>query len=47
MTQADVAGRLGISRPSHAKQEAGVSLRPATIGKIAAALGITIEQLDF
>ena len=47
LTQAEVAGRLGISQPSYARQEAGESLRPATISKIAAALGITIEQLDF
>lgn len=47
LTQADVAGRLGISQPSYAKQEVSENLRPATINKIAAALGITPAQLDF
>jgi predicted transcriptional regulator len=47
LTQADVAGRLGISQPSYAKQEASESLRSASLDKIAAALGITPAQLDF
>lgn len=46
LTQAEVAGRLGISQPSYAKQENSENLRPATIAKIAAALGITEAQLD-
>jgi predicted transcriptional regulator len=47
LTQSAVAARLGISQPSYAKQEASASLRPASIKKIAAALGITVAQLDF
>ncbi|TWC71720.1 helix-turn-helix domain-containing protein [Herbaspirillum sp. SJZ099] len=47
LTQAEVAQRLGISQPAYAKQENSETLRPATIAKIAAALGITSEQLDF
>ncbi len=46
LTQQEVAERIGISQPSYAKQERGVSLRKATRLKIAAALGITIEQLS-
>lgn len=47
LTQAEVAHRLGISQPAYAKQENSKHLRAATIVKIAAALGITTEQLDF
>ncbi len=46
LTQTEMAGRLGISQPSYAKQENSENLRPTTITKIAAALGITIAQLD-
>lgn len=47
LTQAEVAERLGIAQPSYAKQEASEALRRSSIEKIAAALGITVEQLDF
>lgn len=47
LTQAEVAARLGISQPSYAKQEASDALRKSTIEKIARALGIVAEQLDF
>lgn len=47
LTQAEVAARLGISQPSYAKQEVSESLRRTSIEKIAAALGITVDQLDF
>lgn len=47
LTQAEVASRLAISQPSYAKQEGSEKLRPATVAKIAKALGITNEQLDF
>lgn len=46
LTQAEVAARLGISQPSYAKQENSDSLRRSSIEKIAAALGIKVEQLD-
>lgn len=47
LTQSEVARRLGIAQSSYAKQEASKGLRPATIKKIATALGITPAQLDF
>lgn len=47
LTQAEVAARLGISQPSYAKQENSETLRRSSIEKIATALGITVEQLDF
>jgi predicted transcriptional regulator len=47
LTQAEVAARLGIAQSSYAKQEASDALRRSTIEKIAAALGITVDQLDF
>lgn len=47
LTQAEVAKRIGITQPSYAKQEASEKLRPATIKKIAAALGISAVRLDF
>lgn len=47
LTQSEVALRLDISQPSYAKQEASDNLRPASIKKIAAALGITTAQLNF
>ena len=46
LTQADVAGRLGVSQSAYAQQEAGERLRKASRERIAAALGITAEQLN-
>jgi DNA-binding XRE family transcriptional regulator len=47
LTQAEVAERLGISQPAYAQQEGGTKLRKSSREKIAAALGIAAEQLDF
>jgi predicted transcriptional regulator len=47
LTQAEVAERLGISQPSYAEQEDCESLPRSSIDKIAAALSITFDQLDF
>lgn len=47
LTQAEVAARLGVSQPTYAKQERSCSLRWSSQEKIAAAFGITVEQLDF
>ncbi|WP_175920739.1 helix-turn-helix domain-containing protein [Burkholderia pyrrocinia] len=47
ITQAEIAERLGISQPAYAQQEASDRLRKSSLAKIAAALGITPEQLDF
>ncbi|MBV8048963.1 MAG: helix-turn-helix transcriptional regulator [Paludibacterium sp.] len=47
LTQTEVAARLGISQSAFAQQEAGGRLRKVSRVKIAAALGISLEQLDF
>ena len=47
LTQIEVSSRMGIAQPSYAKQEASDKLRKSSREKIAAALGITSEQLDF
>lgn len=47
LTQAEVAARLGISQSAYAQQEGSDKLRKASRMKIAAALGISAEQLDF
>ncbi len=47
LTQAEVAAKCGISQSAYAQMEAAENPRPATRKKIAAALGITTEQLDF
>jgi predicted transcriptional regulator len=46
LTQAEVAKRLGISQSAYAQQEVSERLRKVSREKIAAALGITQEQLD-
>lgn len=47
LTQADVAARIGISQSAYAQQERSERLRKSTREKIAAALGIQPQQLDF
>ncbi|RAA18957.1 helix-turn-helix domain-containing protein [Ralstonia pseudosolanacearum] len=47
LTQAELAGRLGISQPAYAQQESSDRLRKASRDRIAAALGILPAQLDF
>ena len=48
LTQAAVAERLGVSQAAFAQQEApGKRLRKTTLTKIARALDLTLEQLDF
>lgn len=47
LTQADMAERLGISQSAYAQQEGSDRLRKSSLEKIATALGITAEQLDF
>ncbi|WP_035067631.1 helix-turn-helix domain-containing protein [Nitratidesulfovibrio termitidis] len=47
LTQAEVASRMGITQSAYAQMEApDARLRPATRRRIAAALGIAVEQLD-
>jgi DNA-binding XRE family transcriptional regulator len=47
LTQAEMAGRLGISQSAYAQQETSERLRKSSREKIAEALGITGAQLDF
>lgn len=46
LSQAEVAGRIGITKSAYAQQEAAANPRKATREKIAAALGIAPELLD-
>ncbi|WP_416052781.1 helix-turn-helix domain-containing protein [Cupriavidus basilensis] len=45
-TQAAIAKELGISQSAYAQQENSTRLRKSSREKIAAALGISAEQLD-
>ena len=47
LTQADVAKRLGISQAAYSKMEGRKTLRKTSREKVALALGILQEQLDF
>ncbi|NYT64007.1 helix-turn-helix transcriptional regulator [Alcaligenaceae bacterium] len=47
LTQTEVASRLGISQSAYAQQENSENLRKSSLEKMAAALGISQEQLDF
>ncbi|CAN0639284.1 helix-turn-helix domain-containing protein [Burkholderia cepacia] len=47
LTRAEVARRIGISRSDYVKQEKRGKLRKSMRKKVAAALDITIAQLDF
>ena len=45
-SQAEMAERMGISRPAYAQLEAkGANLRATTVHRLAAALGVQWEQL--
>jgi transcriptional regulator with XRE-family HTH domain len=46
LTQDEVAKRMGISQPAFAQQETVAKPRKATREKIAAAFGITANQLE-
>nr|WP_220669705.1 helix-turn-helix transcriptional regulator [Paraburkholderia fungorum] len=46
LKQIEVAARLGISQPAYAQHERKERLRESSREKIAAALGITADQLD-
>ena len=46
MTQPELAKRSKVSRQTLSAICRGASCRPETAGKIAAALGVTIEQLQ-
>lgn len=47
LTQRQVAARAGITQAAYAQMETGERPRLATIKKIAKAMGITAEQLNF
>lgn len=47
LTQAEVAVRLGISQSAFAQTEAAARPRKSTLVRVADALGISLEQLDF
>jgi ribosome-binding protein aMBF1 (putative translation factor) len=48
MTQAEVAARMAISQAAFAQFEASTARpRPSTLRRVAQALGIQLEQLDF
>lgn len=47
LTQAEVAARMGITQAAFAQMESAKRPRKATLAKIAAALGLVVEQLDF
>ena len=47
LTQAEVAARAGITQAAYAQMETAAKPRATTRKKIAAALGITPEQLSF
>lgn len=47
LSQADVAKRLGVSRPAYAQmEEKGANLRTTTMHRLAAALEVRWEQLQ-
>ena len=45
LTQSEVASRIGITQASYAQMERVRQPRKATLGKVAAALGLEVEQL--
>ncbi len=47
LTQAEVAERIGVSQAAYAQMEAVKRPRKATLAKIASALGLDVEQLNF
>lgn len=47
LTQAEVAARLGVSQAAYAQTEAAARPRKVTVARVATALRIGMEQLDF
>ena len=47
LTQAEVAVRLGVSQAAYSQTEAAARPRKATVARVAAALRLAVEQLDF
>lgn len=47
LTQTEVARRIGISQAAYAQMESAANPRRSTLMKVAKALDVTVEQLDF
>ncbi len=47
LTQAEVAARMNVSQAAYAQMEAAKRPRKATLAKIAAALGLDMEQMNW
>ncbi len=47
LTQAELAARAGMSQGAYAQMENGTKPRRASLNKIAKAMGLTADQLDF
>ncbi len=47
LTQAEVANRMGVTQAAYAQMEAAKRPRKATIARVAVAMGIHAEQMDF
>jgi len=47
LTQAEVASRMGVSQAAYAQTEAAARPRKTTVARVARALRLTVEQLDF
>ena len=47
LTQAEVAARMGITQAAYAQMESAKRPRKVTLQKVADAMGLTLEQLDW
>ncbi|MGB3392792.1 MAG: helix-turn-helix transcriptional regulator [Stenotrophomonas sp.] len=47
LTQAEMAAHMGITQAAHAQMEAANRPRKATLTRMAGAMGVSVEQLDF
>ena len=45
LTQAELATRIGVAQPAYAQMERGKRPRKATLEKVAAAMGLEVDQL--
>ena len=47
LTQAEIAARIGIAQAAYAQMARAKQPRTTTLGKVAAAMGIEVEQLQW
>ena len=47
LTQTEVARRIGVSQAAYAQSEGAAKPRKSTLQKIATAMNLTLEQIDF